>query len=153
MVMAFLLLPNYNPRRGISLQEAIRKIDWLGGVLHIGATVLFALAVVQSGSSWNWNSGAAIASWVIWGLVFIAYFAQQYTAFLTTPLRRIFPVIALKHRTAGLAALGVVCSAISYAISLYFLPLFFAFARGRTPEQAAVHIVPFTGVLDRKSVV
>ncbi|KAL7949238.1 major facilitator superfamily domain-containing protein [Trichoderma barbatum] len=80
------------------------------------------------------------------GVVLVAYLTQQYTAFLTTPTHRAFPVTALMHRTAGLAALAVVCTSTGYAVSLYYLPLFFAFARHATPIEAAVHIIPFIGV-------
>ncbi|KAL7904965.1 major facilitator superfamily transporter [Trichoderma velutinum] len=146
MLVAILLLPNHNPRRGSSLQQAICDIDWLGGFLHAGVVILFALAVVQSGSSWSWNSGSAITSWVVMGVATIAYITQQYSAFLTTPMRRAFPVTALVHRTAGLAAVAVVCTSTSYAVSLYYLPLFFAFARRASPIGAAIHIIPFIGV-------
>ncbi|KAL6885796.1 major facilitator superfamily transporter [Trichoderma evansii] len=133
MFAAVILLPNYNPSRGLSLQQSIHGIDWLGGLLHLAIVILFALVSVHSGSSWDWNSGHTIAIWVIIGIFLITYFIQQYSSFLTTPM-------------PGLLALAAICISTCYAVSLYYLPLFFAFTRNATTIEAAVHIIPFIGV-------
>jgi MFS family permease len=147
MFTAILLLPNYNTRRNLTLRQSLRSIDWVGSLLHIACCFLFATVFLLSGNNWKWSSGSAIALWVFTGLAFIAYVAQQYFSLFTTPECRAFPVKALVHRTAGLAMLGCLCSSMAYGVSLYYLPLFFGFARGASPVEAAVHIIPFVGVL------
>ncbi|KAH6876807.1 major facilitator superfamily domain-containing protein [Thelonectria olida] len=105
-------------------------------VLHCAVAILLPLALTMPGSAWPWHSGSTIATWIV----------LQKLVIDTTQENRIFPVNALAHRIAGLAALGAACSGVAYAVSLYYLPLFYAFARGASPIEAAIHIVPFIGV-------
>lgn len=129
-----------------SIRRQLLEVDWVGVVLHISTIILLAVALTLSGNVWKWNSGAAIATWVVWGLLMAAYVFQQTTCLFTTPERRIFPVHLVPHRVVGLAALCTCCASGAYAVTLYYIPLFFAFARGYGPIKAAVHILPFVCV-------
>jgi hypothetical protein len=143
--VAAIFLPSFTISSSRSLRENLSKIDFIGSVLHCAVAVLLPFALTMSGSAWPWHSGSTIATWIVLVLLFITYLIQQKLAIYTTQENRIFPVNALAHRTAGLAALGAACSGVAYAVSLYYLPLFYAFARGASPIEAAIHIVPFIG--------
>ncbi|KAL9570453.1 hypothetical protein ACKAV7_005384 [Fusarium commune] len=145
LCVAAIFLPSFTISSSRSLRENLSKIDFIGSVLHCAVAILLPLALTMSGSAWPWYSGSTIATWIVLVLLFITYIIQQRLAIYTTQENRIFPVNALAHRTAGLAALGAACSGIAYAVSLYYLPLFYAFARGASPIEAAIHIVPFIG--------
>jgi hypothetical protein len=120
-------------------------MDFVGGVLHCAISILLPCALIMPGTSWLWNSSSTIITWVFLAIIFIVYIVQQKYALLTSPKNRVFPVDAFTHRIAGLAALGAACSGITYAISLYYLPLFYAFVRGASPLEAAIHVIPFIG--------
>ncbi|CAI6087895.1 unnamed protein product [Clonostachys chloroleuca] len=81
----------------------------------------------MSGTSWSWHSSSTIITWVCLAVMFITYIVQQ------SPKNRVFLVDALTHRIGRLAALGAACSGITYAITLYYIPLFYAFVHGASP--------------------
>uniref|UniRef100_A0A8H7N0A2 Major facilitator superfamily (MFS) profile domain-containing protein n=1 Tax=Bionectria ochroleuca TaxID=29856 RepID=A0A8H7N0A2_BIOOC len=138
----FCLSP-YTVRSTTSRPDSLLSMDFVGGALHCAISILLPCALIMSGISWSWNSSSTIITWVFLAIIFIVYIVQQKYALLTSSKNRVFPVDALTHRIAGLAALGAACSGITYAISLYYLPLFYAFVRGASPLEAAVHVIPF----------
>ncbi|KAJ9133278.1 Major facilitator superfamily transporter [Pleurostoma richardsiae] len=144
--LAAIAWPTYTIRKGTKLSAKLTDIDWIGATLHIAVTLLLNAALNLSGSQWKWKSGSTIALWVVTGITIVVYILQQYFAIFTTQKQRIFPVRVLTHRTAGLASLGAALTGMIYAVTLYYLPLFFAFARGTSPISSAVHILPFIGV-------
>jgi hypothetical protein len=141
-----LIFPSYTVPNDLPVLVLMAQMDWLGAILHISSITLFCVAAISSGSTWAWNSGPTIAVWVLWGVVFISYIAQQRFCVLTTLEQRIFPAELITHRLIGLAALATCCAASAYALSLYYLPLFFAFTQGFGPVQCAIHLLPFIGV-------
>lgn len=148
LVPIWLVFPSYTvPRRpGVTLLHQIWNIDWVGAVLHMATITLLALALTLSGSKYEWNSGSAVALWVLAGICLFSYVSQQFFCILTTPQRRIFPGHLLKNHTVAFANLGSFCAAIAYSVGLYYFPVFFAFARGHSPVESAVRFLPFIGV-------
>jgi hypothetical protein len=108
-------------------------MDFVGGALHCAISILLPCALIMSGTSWSWHSSSTIITWVCLAVMFITYIVQQRYALLTSPKNRVFLVDALTHRIGSLAALGAACSGITYAITLYYIPLFYAFVRGASP--------------------
>ena len=96
-----------------------------------------------SGSTWPWNSGQAIALWIISGLSFIFYALQQTFTIFTTIERRLFPVHFVKSRTLLLLYFTTAASATASAVSIYYVPLFFQFTKGDDALKAAVRLLPF----------
>jgi hypothetical protein len=130
---------------GKSLKANLATVDWAGWVLHTLSLVLFCITVVFSGSTWPWSSGQAIALWVLTILIVTAYFVQQAFSIFTTPERRLIPVDLLANRTVLLVCIASSMMSIAYSITLYWLPLFFAFARGYAPIPSAVRLFPYVG--------
>ncbi|KAH8655212.1 major facilitator superfamily domain-containing protein [Xylariales sp. PMI_506] len=128
-----------------SLLERLSELDWVGFVLHCVFLTLFTIASTFSGSTWSWRSGSAIAAWIIWGLVAIFYFLQQGSSLFTSPEHRIIPVDSLTHPVVWRVFVASCLMTVSYSISLYYTPLFFAFTRGDSPIESAVHLLPFCG--------
>ncbi|CAN8095562.1 unnamed protein product [Discula destructiva] len=140
-------MPSYQVPSHLSLGKRLAQIDWVGVVLHIASIVLLTVALTMSGAVWPWNSGSAIAAWVVCGLVWIAYAVQQSLSLFTTPERRAFPVHLLTHRTIGLLFTATCAIAFCHGLALYYLPLYYAFAKGYAPLTAAVRLLPYIGVL------
>ncbi|KAH8653283.1 major facilitator superfamily domain-containing protein [Ilyonectria robusta] len=138
----FFVFPSFNPRKDISQVEKLQEIDCIGAVLNGAVFVLFIIVVTFSGSTFPWNSGSAIALWVVWGVCLVTYVLQQYFSILTTPDRRIFPLHFLGPPSLVLLYVTTAGAAAANGIALYYIPLFFQFTRGDTALQAAVRLLP-----------
>lgn len=144
LVIAFLCVPSHSlAPAGTSLLQRLKGIDPLGILFNAAAPVLFSLAATFSGPIWAWDSAASIVTWVVFGLVLIAWAVQQVFCIFTTEEERAFPVhILARYRLIPIwVASG--CAGASYAVTLYYTPLFFAFARGHDALQQTVRLLPF----------
>ena len=126
-----------------SILRSFRELDWVGFVLQAAGIILLNICLVFSGSIWKWHSAAA-AVWIVGGILLIAYTRQQADALFTTRERQYLPVDLFKKRMVVLAGLATSACSSVYAVTLYYTPLFFAFAKGKSPLAAAVNILPFT---------
>ncbi|KAH8882975.1 MFS general substrate transporter [Thozetella sp. PMI_491] len=139
----FVFFPSYKaPYTGSALYH-LARIDWVGCALHAGSILLAAFSFSYSGNVWPWSSGSTIALWIVAGLVHVAYIVQQTFSIFTTPDRRASYGRLIMIREVGLATIGTSMTSFCYAISMYYLPLFFAFARGYNAVETAVHFLPF----------
>ncbi|KAH6995687.1 major facilitator superfamily domain-containing protein [Ilyonectria sp. MPI-CAGE-AT-0026] len=143
LIMSFIFLPSHSLAPDIPVWQRLQKIDPLGILLHVGSGVLFAIAVTFSGAVWDWDSGSAIAVWVVFGVVLVSWGVQQRFCIFTTPEERAFPVHMLSRRDLIPLWVASCCATASYAITLYYTPLFFAFARGLGAIEQTVRLLPF----------
>ncbi|KAF7546823.1 hypothetical protein G7Z17_g8169 [Cylindrodendrum hubeiense] len=140
-ILACFCLPSHSLAPDIPVWQRLLKIDPLGILLHMASGVLFAIAVTFSGSVWDWGSGASIAVWIVFGVVFIFWGIQQYFCIFTTPEERSFPVHILSRRDLIPIWIACGCATASYAIALYYTPLFFAFARALIGHYNIIYII------------
>ncbi|KAK6436652.1 hypothetical protein LTR95_007154 [Oleoguttula sp. CCFEE 5521] len=137
------VFPSFSLRPQESIIAKLKALDWTGAVLNGATFVLFMIALTFSGSTYAWNSGPAIALWVIWAAVLMTFILQQAFAVFTTPVDRIFPVHFLKSKELILLYVCTSCAAAANAATLYYIPLFFSFTHGDTALQVAVRLLPF----------
>lgn len=128
---------------GTSLLGRLARMDPLGILFNVAAPVLFSVAATFSGPIWDWGSGASVAMWVVFGVVVVAWAAQQVLCLFTTREERAFPVHIL--RRVDLIPIWVAsgCAGASYAVTLYYTPLFYAFARGHDALAQTARLLPF----------
>ena len=143
LMAALFSLPTESSNERIQLWRRVSRVDPGGILFNIAAPVLFALALTFSGSVWAWRSGEAIATWVTFGIVLIGWCAQQKYCIFTTPEQRAIPVHILSRRDLQPVWVASACAGGTYAVTMYYTPLFFAFARGMTPMQQTVRTLPF----------
>ncbi|OTB04019.1 hypothetical protein M426DRAFT_73611 [Hypoxylon sp. CI-4A] len=147
LILQILFCPRYRIETHGSVWSHIKRIDWIGNVLHIATCVLFAVSCTFLGSSEFWGIGSAIAVWTIFTFVVLAYAMQQSYYFGTTMEDRLLaPFAMLSHRTVFTTWVCTFCAAAAYGVTLYYLPIFFAFNRGLGPLAAATRLLPFIGV-------
>ncbi|KAL4803390.1 major facilitator superfamily domain-containing protein [Aspergillus unguis] len=127
----------------IPIFQRLRRIDPLGVFLNMASPILFAVALEFSGSVWEWSAGSTIAVWVIFILVTIAWALQQIFCVFTTPTERSIPLHLLTRLDLLPLWIASGCAGASYAVTLYYTPLYFAFARGHDALQQTVRILPF----------
>ncbi|KAE8387433.1 major facilitator superfamily domain-containing protein [Aspergillus alliaceus] len=143
LAIAILCIPSKYLGPDIPLTARLTSIDPIGIALNMAAPVLFALALEFSGPVWAWGSGASIAVWVVFGAILIAWILQQYYCIGTAPNQRAIPVHLLTRTDLLPLWIASGCAGASYAVTLYYTPLFFAFARGHTALQQTVRLLPF----------
>lgn len=133
---------------GRSVSNRLVSIDWLGILLSIGMVVTFTMAVTFAGVQWEWSSGRTIAMFVVFAILFIAIFVQQYFTIFTTLETRLFPSSrVLRTRSQFLLFSATAMSTANLTIPLYYIPLLFQFVHGDTSIMAAVRLLPFVLIL------
>ncbi|KAL3464521.1 major facilitator superfamily domain-containing protein [Aspergillus heterothallicus] len=143
LALALICLPSKYLGPDISVPQRLIKIDPVGVLLNMASPVLFAVALEFSGPIWAWDSGATIAVWIIFGLVTIAWIVQQSFCIFTTPTERSIPVHLMKRMDLLPIWMASGCAGACYAVTLYYTPLFFSFARGHGALQQTVRLLPF----------
>ncbi|GKZ19209.1 hypothetical protein AbraIFM66951_008043 [Aspergillus brasiliensis] len=137
------MLPNKDPRPGVSLGERAREIDYLGGVLTIGAFISGVMAVSFGGATYPWNSGKIIGLFCCSGVLFILLGIQQGIPVFTTKERRLFPVEFLRSRTILILFAMTASGGTLIFLPVYMCPLFFQFTRGDSALESGVRLLPF----------
>ncbi|KAF7853843.1 uncharacterized protein EAF02_011833 [Botrytis sinoallii] len=137
------LLPNYDPRPGVPLLHRAKEVDYLGGILIIGAFVSGVMAVSFGGVTYPWNSGKIIGLFVCSGILFIIFGIQQVFTIFTTTSRRIFPIEFLKSRTMLILFAMTSAGGTAIFIPIYMIPIFFQFTRNDSALEAGVRLLPF----------
>lgn len=142
-LIAVLCVPKHSFSAHVPMLQRLRKIDPLGIVLNMAAPALFGLAMTFSGPIWAWGSAESIAVWVVFGVVLIFWGVQQYFCIFTTPEERAFPLHIMSRRDLIPLWLASACAGSSYAITLYYTPLYFAFTKGDAALDQTVKLLPF----------
>ncbi|KAL2018286.1 hypothetical protein VTK56DRAFT_990 [Thermocarpiscus australiensis] len=127
--------------------QKIAMLDWAGVLLSVGAMVTLVIAINFGGVDWAWNSGASIALFVVSGILWIAFGAQQSLCVWTSKEKRLFPVDLLRQKMPVL--LFVACASVASVAytSVYYIPLYFQFTRGDSAIYTAVRLLPYICVL------
>jgi len=141
------VLEGFQPQPNTPFGEKLKHIDWLGVVLNAAVYIFFVVPFTFGGASWAWNNGRTIALIVIFGVALVLFALQQGTAFLTTTTRRLFPVDFLKRRSLVALYVATSAAATSLFITIYYIPLYFSFARGDSGIESAVRLLPFICVV------
>lgn len=115
------------------------QFDWVPILLNIAVPVLFALALTFSGSVWHWGSRPVLGIWLSLGLALLTWALYLW---LTVEWRGL--LVGARARLSMWALwTGSVCAGASYAICLYYLPLYFAFAKGADALEQTLWVLPF----------
>ncbi|KAI4170613.1 MAG: hypothetical protein LQ343_004845 [Gyalolechia ehrenbergii] len=136
------ILPPFNPRPTESISSKVKDMDYLGAVLQAGAFVCGIMAINFGGTTYTWDSGQIIALFVVSGILFIIFGAQQTFNFWTSD-NRMFPVHMLKMKEPVLLFIAMAaCNAGSY-VCMYYIPLYFQFIKGVDALDSGVRMLPF----------
>ncbi|KAL5363154.1 putative MFS drug efflux transporter [Aspergillus floccosus] len=137
------LLPNKDPRPGVSLRERASTMDHLGGILIIGAMVTGVMAVSFGGVMFPWNSGRIIGLFCCSGVLFILLGLQQVFTILTTVAYRVLPVEFFKSRTVLILFAATAAGGTAIFVPVYMAPIYFQFTRGDSTLESGVRLLPF----------
>lgn len=136
------MLPTHDPRPGVSLKDRAREMDYVGGVLTVGAFVSGVMAVSFGGVTYPWNSGKIIGMFICSGVLFILLGIQQVYTVFTTTSRRIFPVEFFKSKTILILFCMTAAGGTGIMLPIYMVPIFFQFTRNDSALEAGVRLLP-----------
>jgi hypothetical protein len=137
------MLPNADPRPGVSIKDRAREMDWFGGIIVIAAFVLGVMALSMGGVTWPWDSGKVIGMFVASGVLFIILGFQQVYLVFTTTDRRIFPVQFFRSRTILILFAMTSAGGTAIFLPIYMIPIFFQFVHNDSALEAGVRLLPF----------
>ena len=136
------LIPSLNPKPETSLRKRFSEIDFVGTVLIVGVLVAGLMAISFGGVVYAWNSGRIIALFAISGVLTVIFWIQQICSIGTTPETRTFPVQFLQNKELVLLFSAEACASTLTYIPIYFVPLYFQFAKNDSALKAGVRVLP-----------
>lgn len=71
-VLSF-LFPNAEFEARVSIKDSLRRVDWLGLILSVGASVVLIIPLQEGGSDFSWRSASVIAMVAVGGLCWVAF--------------------------------------------------------------------------------
>ena len=131
---------------GVPVRERVRRLNYLGIIIFIGASVSLIMAIAFVGAVYEWGSGEIIGLFVCSGVLWIAFCLQQGFSFLTTVKDRHSPVHFLQSYEMCILFVQIAACITCIFIPVYFIPLFFQFVRNDSPLEAGVRLLPFVFV-------
>lgn len=115
----------------------------MGAVLSAGAITTLVMAISFGGSVYAWNSGQTIALFVTTGVLWIAFALQQRFSVCTTPENRLFPAALLKSWEMDILFAQMASAQVIVTVPVYFIPLYFQFAKGASAVRSGVQLLAF----------
>lgn len=137
------ILPSLNFAPALSTKQKLRKLDWLGLVFFAGWCISLIMALQFGGTVYEWDSPSEIILWVFVGVLAVAFvLSHRFHPFVGAD-DRLYPAHMLRNFKLGILQFATFAAPGAVYIPIYYLPLFFQFARGETPVEAAVRLLPF----------
>ncbi|EGD88954.1 hypothetical protein H112_03871 [Trichophyton rubrum D6] len=137
-----LLVPDYLPKPHKGALQKLKELDIIGMVLNAGIYVGWVIPMTFASTLWGWSDNRTIASFVAFGVIFIAFAIQQGIPLFTTLERRVFPAQFLRRTVMILLYVSTSCTNSALLVPAYYIPIFFQFTRGDSPVDAAVRLLP-----------
>ncbi|OJJ68389.1 hypothetical protein ASPBRDRAFT_32988 [Aspergillus brasiliensis CBS 101740] len=136
-LLILFLQVNYN--REMSMGTKLKRLDYLGNLLLVGAIVSILIALSWGGTRYPWSSGHVLAPLII-GLLgipaFVLYQAAPFVKEPTTPLR------LFSNRTSIIAFFNTFMHGLLSFWILYMLPVYFQAVLQSSPERSGVQLLP-----------
>ena len=146
------LLPSLNFAPGLSAKQKLLKLDWLGLLVLTGWSISFFMALVFGGTFYAWNSYSEIILWVFVGVLTIGFvLAHKIHPFVSVE-DRLYPEHILWNWKLGVLQVAIFSAPAAVFIPIYYIPLFFQFARGENNVEAAVRLLPFVLIIAAVSI-
>ncbi|KAL8859862.1 MAG: hypothetical protein Q9178_003695 [Gyalolechia marmorata] len=139
----FFLLPSLNFAPGLSAKQKLAKIDWLGLLVWTGWSISFFMAIIFGGTFYEFDSYSEIILWIFVGVLPIGLVLAHIFHPFVSAEDRLYPAHMLRNWKLWILQVAIFSAPASVYIPIYYIPLFFQFARGESPVEAAVRLLPF----------
>ncbi|OOQ83528.1 putative polyketide synthase [Penicillium brasilianum] len=143
----FFLLPNIDAQPTATLIQKHKQVDWVSIVFLNGFITCFVMAINFGGAVYAWNSAQEIVLWVMTGVIFVGFLLVQYFHPLVTKEQVLFPGHLLKRPLMLNLTVQMILSSGVLQGAIYYIPLFFEFAKSDAALEAAVRLLPYVFML------
>ncbi|EIW63415.1 MFS general substrate transporter [Trametes versicolor FP-101664 SS1] len=148
-------LPGSEPVPETFTQKMLR-IDWIGALLFMGAGILLLLAL-NWGSSAEWNSARVIVSFVVSGVLYLAWIAwelmleRNIEADAGATARRpallcmepMIPLVLFRSVDLCIVQYATFVNGMVMLVMFYFVAIFFAIVQGLSGTEAGTQLIFF----------
>lgn len=146
------LLPSLNFAPDLSTKQKLAKLDWLGLVVLAGWSMSLFMGLVFGGIVYAWDSYSEIILWDSVGVLTIGFvLAYKFHPFVPVE-DRLYPGHILRNWKLAILQVAIFSAPAAVFIPIYYIPLFFQFARAETPVMAAVRLLPFILIIAAVSI-
>ncbi|GAA5838665.1 hypothetical protein JCM11251_003257 [Rhodosporidiobolus azoricus] len=124
-----------------SIIRQTMRMDWIGGILVLGAVTSLVLALQWGGNQKPWNDGSVIACFVVAGVAFIALVIwERYLGD-----RAMVPVKIFSHGPVSINAILATAfiTRCSLLIFTYYIPIYFQAVKDHDATKSGVDILAF----------
>ncbi|KAI9503074.1 major facilitator superfamily domain-containing protein [Coemansia spiralis] len=127
------------PQSSGSISEKIKKVDFLGALVLIGAVSMLLLAFSWAGKSFPWNS-ARIIGLLVSGTVALGIFIIIEWMTLAEP---IVPIRLFSNRNICLSVFSQFFIGMTLFVPLYFIPLWYTIVKNSSAISSGLHLLPY----------
>ncbi|KAG9098864.1 hypothetical protein FS749_002788 [Ceratobasidium sp. UAMH 11750] len=121
-----------------NLLEKVRKVDFMGSFLSLVAVVCILVPISGGGTYYSWHSALVIAMLTVGSVLAITFLLVEWRL-AALP---ILPLHLFRVRNILIICTTTLMTGIIYYCNLYFLPSYYTDARGFTPIQAGIYLLP-----------
>jgi MFS family permease len=146
------ILPSLNFAPQLSFKQKLAKVDWLGLLIWTGWSISFFMAITFGGTLYEWDSYSEIILWVFVGVLSIGFVLSHKLHPFVPVEDRLYPGHMLRNWKLGILQFATFAAPAAVYIPIYYIPLFFQFARGESPVDAAVRLLPFVFMIAAVSI-
>ncbi|KAH7344417.1 major facilitator superfamily domain-containing protein [Rhizoctonia solani] len=118
--------------------EKVRKVDFIGSLLSLASVVLILVPISGGGIYYSWHSALVISMLSVGSVLAITFLLVEWRV-ATLP---ILPLHLFRVKNILIIYTTTIMTGIIYYCNLYFLPSYYTDARGFTPIQAGVYLLP-----------
>ncbi|CAE6446435.1 unnamed protein product [Rhizoctonia solani] len=118
--------------------EKVRKVDFMGSLLSLASVVLILVPISGGGIYYSWHSALVIAMLSVGSVLAILFLLVEWRV-AALP---ILPLHLFRVKNILIIYTTTILTGIIYYCNLYFLPSYYTDARGFSPIQAGVYLLP-----------
>ncbi|KAJ2685204.1 hypothetical protein IWW39_004436 [Coemansia spiralis] len=135
IVVFFLRLPQ--PQG--SFWEKIKRVDFLGSAVLIGAVVMLLLALTWGGKDFPWSSARVICL-LIFGIIMLGVFLLIEWKTSADPT---VPIPLFRIRNVSLSVLGQFFMGVGMFCPMFFIPIWYTIVKNSGSITAGLHLLPY----------
>ncbi|KAJ6142756.1 hypothetical protein N7471_002209 [Penicillium samsonianum] len=124
-----------------------KQVDWVSIIFLNGFIACFVMAINFGGAVYAWNSAQEIGLWVMTAVTCVGFILAQYFHPLVKKEQVLFPSHLLKSPLMLNLSVQMFLSSGVLQGAIYYIPLYFEFAKADKALEAAVQLLPYVFIL------
>lgn len=140
--LATLFLLFSDPRTGednyLTFAQKIREIDLVSNFLFIPSLTVLFLALSWAGTKYPWSDGRVIALFIVFAVLFAAFFFNQYRRGDSAAL----PLRIIRNRSVIAGFIFTACTNSMTNVFEWYLLTYYQIVRSHTPSESGYLMIP-----------